>query len=64
MGTRIADEVLQLVKLLLEGSQAPGQRAASSRGRDLWAVHDDYTKTKFKSKGNNCKAKEFSKVNF
>ena len=64
VGTCIIDEILQLAKLLHEGGQVPGQWAASSRGRDLRVLHDDYTKTKLKSKGNNYKAKELSKVKF
>ena len=44
MGAYVTDAILQLLKLPLEGGQAPDQQADSSRGRNLQALHDDYTK--------------------
>ena len=43
MGFYLRDAFLQLAKFPLDGGPAPGQWAASSRGRKLRALYGDYT---------------------
>ena len=44
MGLYLGDAFQQCAKFPLNSGLAPGQWAASSRGRKLRALHDDYTK--------------------
>ena len=46
MGLYLSDAILQLIKFPLDGGPAPGQWVASSKGKNLCALRDDYIRKK------------------